>query len=165
MNQRHRKYCVDVSVRRGAFCNTDHNLVCTKLLFGRKCYHGVSEKRSHRVKHYDVGKLSCQNSTAINYMEAVLDQFDKSWVDDGTLDEKWQVLQNALTPAAKGLLGISPRNQPDWFADTLGHLLPMLILCNEAYSKWVGTGAPTNLIKFRKARGEARQAITAAKNK
>ena len=44
MNQRHRRYCVDVSARRGAFCNTDHNLVRVKLLFGRKHYHGISEK-------------------------------------------------------------------------------------------------------------------------
>ena len=34
MKQHYWKYCVDVPVRRGAFCNTDHNLVCTKLLFG-----------------------------------------------------------------------------------------------------------------------------------
>ena len=35
---------MDVSVRRGAFCNTDHILVCAKLLFGRKRYHGISKK-------------------------------------------------------------------------------------------------------------------------
>ena len=86
-------------------------------------------------------------------------------MDDGTLNEKWQVLQNALTSVAKDLLGICPRNRPDWFTDSLGHLQPLLILCNEAYSKWVGTGAVANLIKFRKARGEARQAIREAKNK
>ena len=44
MNQLHRRCCVDVSVRRGAFCNTDHILVCAKLLFGRKRYHGISKK-------------------------------------------------------------------------------------------------------------------------
>ena len=37
---------MDVFVRRGAFCNTDHNLPCTKLLFGRKHYHDISEKGS-----------------------------------------------------------------------------------------------------------------------
>ena len=46
VNQQHRRYCVGVSARRGAFCNTDHNLVHVKLLFGRKCYHGISEKGS-----------------------------------------------------------------------------------------------------------------------
>ena len=74
-------------LRGEELCNTDHNLVRVKLLFGRKRYHGISEKGSHRVKHYDVGKLNCQDSTAIHYLGAVLDQFDKSWVDDGTLEE------------------------------------------------------------------------------
>ena len=69
---------MDVSVKRGAFCNTDHNLVCTRLRFGRRRYHGMSEKRSPRVKHYDVGKLNCQDSTAVHYLKAVLDQFDNS---------------------------------------------------------------------------------------
>ena len=117
------------------------------------------------MKHYDVGKLSCRDSMAIHYLEAVLNQFNKSWVGDGALDEKWQVLQNTLTFASKYLLGFSQRNQPDWFTDLLGHLQPLFILRNEAYFKWVGTGAPTDLIKFRKARGEVRQAIRVAKNK
>ena len=67
MNQRHWRYCMDVSVKRGAFCNINHNLVCARLRFGRKRYHGMSEKRSPRVKHYDVGKLNCQDSTAVHY--------------------------------------------------------------------------------------------------
>ena len=63
MNQQYYRYCVNVSVWRGAFCNTDHNLVCAKLCF-RKHYHGISEKRSHWMKRDDVGKLSCQDSNA-----------------------------------------------------------------------------------------------------
>ena len=39
------------------------------------------------MKHYNVGKLICQGSTAIYYLETVLDQFDNSWMDDGTLEE------------------------------------------------------------------------------
>ena len=40
------------------------------------------------MKCYDAGKLSCQDSTAIHYLEAVLNHFDKSWVDNETLDER-----------------------------------------------------------------------------
>ena len=117
------------------------------------------------MKRYDVGKLNYQDSTAVHYLGAVLDQFDNSWMDDGTLEEKWRVLRDTLASAAEDLLGISSCNQPDWFTDSLGHLQPLLTLHNEAYFKWVGTGAPADLIKFRKARGEARRAVRAAKNK
>ena len=112
-----------MSVRRGTFCNTDHKLVCTKLLFGKKHYHGVSEKRSQQVKHYDVGKLSCQDSTTIHYLEAVLDQFDKSWVDDEMLDKKWQVLRNALTSAAEDFPHVINQIGSLICLDTNGHCL------------------------------------------
>ena len=65
--------------------------------------------------------------------------------------------------AAEDLLGISSRKQPDWFTNLLGHLQLLLALRNETYSKWVGTGVPADLVKFMKARGEARRAIRAVK--
>ena len=111
------------------------------------------------MKHYD-GKLNCQDSTAVHFLGAVFDQFDNSWVDDGTMEEKWWVLRDALASAAEDMLGISSRNQLDWFIDSLGHLQLLLTLRNEAYSKWVGTGVPADLIKFRKARREARQVVS-----
>ena len=146
MNQRHRRYCVDVSVKRGAFCNTDHNFVCTRLRFVRKCYHGMSEfeKRSPRVKHYDVGKLNCQDSTAVHYLKAVLDQFYNSWLDDGTLKEKWQVLQDTLTSAAEDLLGIV-NNQigSPIHLDTYSHCLPFVM--KPTLSRWVQVSPRTSL--------------------
>ena len=42
MSERDRRYCLDVTVRRGAFCNTDHHLVCTRLYFGRRHCSGAS---------------------------------------------------------------------------------------------------------------------------
>ena len=59
------------------------------------------------MKCYNIRKLNCQDSTAIHYLKAVLDQFDNSWVDAGTLEEKWQALRDTLTSAAKDLLGVS----------------------------------------------------------
>ena len=42
------------------------------------------------MKHYNVGKLNCQDSTATHYLAALLDWSDNSWLDDGTLAKnKW----------------------------------------------------------------------------
>ena len=38
MRQAHRRKCLDVSVMRGADCNTDHRLVHAKLVVGKQKY-------------------------------------------------------------------------------------------------------------------------------
>ena len=59
----------------------------------------------------------------------------------------------------------SSHHQPDWFMDSLKHLQPLLARRNEAYSKWIGTGNPEDLVIFKMARQEARQAVREAKNR
>ena len=107
VNQQHRRYCIDVTVQRRAFCNTDHHLVCAKFCFERTHHRGVSRRGSHQVKRYNVGKLNCQDSTSVRYLETVAQRFNNSWSEDGTLEEKWQVVKDALTSAAHDVLGFS----------------------------------------------------------
>ena len=105
---------------------------------------------------YDVGKLSQQDSASICYLETVLERFSKSWSSvNGTLAEKWQVVKDALTSAAGNVLSYSFHHQPDWFADSLKPLQPLLTCRNAAYSKWVGIGNLEDLVVFKRARGEA----------
>ena len=66
--------------------------------------------------------------------------------------EKWQVVKDALTSA--GSLGFSSHHQPNWFMDSLKYLEPLLARRNEAYSKWIDTGNPEDLVIFKMARGE-----------
>ena len=101
----------------------DH-LVCAKVYFGKKRYHGIF--RGGGVKSYDVGKLSCQGSTSIHYLETVLERFKNMWSTDGTLEEKWQNVKDALTTAANDVLGFSLYCQLDWCAASLGYLQPLL---------------------------------------
>ena len=107
MSQRDRRYCLDVTVRRGAFCNTDHHLVCTRLYFGRRHCSGASGRGNHwdKMMRYDVGKLSHDDSASTCYLETVLERFSESWSVNGTLAEKWQVVKAALTSAAGEVLG------------------------------------------------------------
>ena len=57
-------------------------------------------------------------------METVLERFNNSWSVDGSLEEKWQNVKDALTSAVSDVLGFSSRHQPD---DSLGYLQPLLI--------------------------------------
>ena len=109
MSQRDRRYCLDITVQRGAFCNTDHHLVCTKLYFGRRYCSGASGLGNYwdKMMRYDVGKLSHDDSVSTCYLETVLEKFSKSWSVNGTLAEKWQVVKVALTSAAGDVLGFS----------------------------------------------------------
>ena len=114
---------------------------------------------------YDVGKLSHHDSPSGCYLETVLERFSKSWSVNGTLAEKWQVVKNALTSAADNVLDFSSRHQPDWFADSLELLQSLLTSRNAAYSKWICTSNPENLIVFKRARGEAKWAVREANNR
>ena len=117
MSQQDRRYCLDITVWRGAFCNTDHHmhLVCTKLYFGWRHYSGVSRRGTHwdKMMRYDVGKLSQHDSAFICHLETVLERFSKSWSVNGALAEKWQVVKDTLTSAAGDVLRFSFHHQPD----------------------------------------------------
>jgi len=165
VDQQNRRYCTDVTVQRRAFCNTDHHLVCAKFCF-EKTYHRRTFRRgNHRVKRYDVSKLNHQDSSSVRYLETVVQRFNNSWSEDGTLEEKWQSVRDALTSAANDVLGFSSHRQADWFSDSLEHLQPLLMYRNEAYNNWINTGKYDDLIAFKKARGEARRAVKETKNR
>ena len=52
VRQKDRKQCQDVTVKRGAVCNTDHHLVVATMKFRYK-----ARARKTKTKRYDVGKL------------------------------------------------------------------------------------------------------------
>ena len=68
-------------------------------------------------------------------------------------------MKDALTTAAQDVLGCFSRRQLDWFADSLGHLQPLIDGQNKAYSKWISTCKPVDLVAFKKAKGEAKRVI------
>ena len=74
-------------------------------------------------------------------------------------------MKDTLTSAASDVFSFSFHHQPDWFADSLELLQPLLTYRNAAYSKWVGTGNPEDLVVFKRARGEPKRAVREAKNR
>ena len=170
MRQRDRRLCQDVTVRRGAVCNTDHHLVVAKVKLWRDRQRScaVSEARRARMRRYDVGKLLSKGEEGqevqVKYQQEVLERADKAWSEDDNVVGKWEAVRAALISAAEDVLGTITRRQPDWFQESLGQLRPLLDRRNEAYARWLGSGRQVDLTRFREARGEARRAVRKAKN-
>ena len=55
MQQKHRSSCLDVSVKRGAVCDTDHNMVCLKLRLKKP--HKRKQRCVTRGRRFDVTQL------------------------------------------------------------------------------------------------------------
>ena len=92
MHQKDRRMCLDVSVKREAECNTDHQLLCAKFRL-RKWTH---KKRISfgGGKQYDVSKLvgvyrdSSAKQVKEKYQELVLDKAANAWPEGGSVEEK-----------------------------------------------------------------------------
>ena len=170
MKQRDRRRCLDVAVKRGAVCNTDHHLVVVKVKVwrDRQRYRAVSGARGTKIRRYDVEKfLSKEDEGQMirgKYQEKVLELANEAWSEEDNVVGKWEAVRGALTSAAEDVLGTTTRRQPDWFQESLGQLKPLLKRRNDAYSRWLGSRKQADLTRFREARGEARRAVRSAKN-
>ena len=168
MRQRDRGKCLDVTVRRGAECNTDHHLLVMKLRLKRApC---GRRQRGMKSRRFDVGKLMerCvgveEENVKERYLQEVLQRAADNWSEDAGVERKWSAVKSALVGAAEEVLGKADRRQPDWFQESAIALQPLLVARNIAYSKWLGSKRAADLGKFRQARSVARRAIRKAKN-
>ena len=59
MKQRDRKLCVDVAVRRGAECNTDHQFLCAKIKLN---WRYSKPKTKQKGATFDVTRLVANGS-------------------------------------------------------------------------------------------------------
>ena len=175
MRRRDRRRCLNASVLRGAECHTDHQLlsVCLRVHEFRS-YRGPKTLR----KRFDVTALVCRKKnhpeaedenermrqTRTIFQHAVVETAQSRWPPMGSVEEKWQTVRGALTEAAESVLGIEKRHHPDWFRESADALEPVLQHRNNLYMKWLATGGPVDLQRFRQARGDARRAVRAAKN-
>ena len=99
MQQKHRSSCLDVSVKRGSVCDTDHNLVCLKLRT-RKPY-----KRKQRCvlkgRRIDVTKLRTSvpgdsdggEPLKLTFVTQVLEKAHAVWPVERDIDGQWSALQ------------------------------------------------------------------------
>ena len=95
-----------------------------------------------------------------DYLDSVVDNARTGWPEDGTAEEKWKKIRSAILETSEELLGVVQKNkQPDWFQESEDELRPHLVLRNNAYRAWLSSSKSEDLMKFKKARNEARRAI------
>ena len=86
LRQRDLKKCLDVSVKRGAECNTDHQLLCIKLRVKGKGGHHHRPTRSSGEKfavEHLIGQTEDNITYRDTYSECVSTKVEENWSDDG----------------------------------------------------------------------------------
>ena len=119
MKQSQCRRCLDVSVRRGAQCNDDHQLLRMKLVAGtRKQYRKPRARKP--VKRFDVAKLrgsaaDKQGRFTIRglFKSRVAESLKQEWKEDAPVDVKWKLVKTALCGSAEATLGEQTRRGPD----------------------------------------------------
>ena len=132
MQQKPKSSCLDVSVKREAVCDTDHNLVGFKLRI-RKPY----KRKQHCVpkgRRFDVKKLRASvpgdgngdKPLKLMFLTQVLEKAHVVWPDENDVDGQWSALWGELQESTKNILGYERYYQPDWFREAISTLHPLL---------------------------------------
>ena len=133
MRECDRRMCSDVTVKRDAKCNTDHQFLRASVRMAwrdLKKRAGMNEGKRHDVS----GLVSCQGSDDMSigrplqqeYILEVLERVTSAWPEEGTVEERWEVMRSALLESADELLGCEKSRQPDWFQESADELRPQL---------------------------------------
>ena len=106
-----------------------------------------------RRKRFDVEKLVPNEAFQVD----VVERAQSEWPQGGSAEDEWSAMRSALTEAGETILGTQRWYHPDWFRESAAAIEPILKQQNYLYVKWLATKRPTDLQRFRQARGEARR--------
>ena len=123
--QKDKKICLDVALKRGAECNTDHQFVCARI---RMAECGYRRKASVNGKgRHDVSKLvrvrqgeddGGDQLVMKEFREEVVERARAAWPEEGMAEDKWTTMHTALMEAADNQLSRVEGHQPDWFQES-----------------------------------------------
>ncbi len=97
MREKDRRRCVDVEVKCGAECHTDHQLLHAKLLMARQWFKKGKKMTS---KQYAVSYLSNARTgeeMKLLFARTAAAMVKSKWNEDDPVEEKWQNVKTALT--------------------------------------------------------------------
>ena len=171
MRKEHRRKCLDVCVKRGANCNTDHSMVRAKLVVGQSARSFRRASGRTGVKRWNVAKLQggCEDDRGMvtakgRFLESVRKGLKEKWDTGKNVEEKWNVLSSVMCDAAKECLGYEDRQQPDWFQESEVDLKPLFAERNRMHTVWISDGREASRRKYADARRAARHAVRVAKD-
>ena len=169
VNARDRRKCLDATVKRGAECNTDHQLLRIKMRMTK--LHTGRGRTPRLTTRFDVSKLNGplvdengRDTSRGAFQDLASKLVVEEWKEDKSVDEKWIAVRSALTGAAKTVLGEKKRSDPDWFQESAAKLETLFQKRHQLYLKWLSSGLICDKQKFAQARSEACRAVRAAKN-
>ena len=138
---RDRRRCHHASVKQGAECNTDHQLLLIKLHMSKLYQTAKTTASPHR---FDVSKLAGpssdedgKNTPRGQFQELATKSATEQWKVDGSIQV---LIHSALTEAAMSTLGVEKRRHPDLFRESANSLEPILQKRNQRYQRWLGSG-------------------------
>ena len=115
MRQQHHRMCWDVTVMRGAECNTDHQMLRMRLLVGHRRMICRRVKAGKNAKRFDVKMLQGRSeddkgreTTRDVFQRMVSDRARELWREKGTV-EKWGTVKTALCETAEAVLDFEKR--------------------------------------------------------
>ena len=110
MKNKHCSLLFNFSVKRGAECNTDHQLLRLKLRISK--LYSKSSRVSRLSTMFDVSKLTGpivdengKDTPRGAFQDLASSLIVDNWKEDGSVNEKWNAVHSALTGAAKTVLG------------------------------------------------------------
>ena len=148
MWRRDLKKCLDSSVKRGAECKTDHNLLHIRVRLSKFCQPSESQ-----LARTDLMSPSCLIHVRGEHCQRTLQKLvsntvKETWKVDSSLEDKWNTLKTALVDAAKTTVGIEKHKHPNWFRENMMVLELLFKKRNQLYIRWLGSGLSRDKEKF-----------------
>ena len=168
LRQKDRRRCLDACVKRGAECNTDHQLLRIRVKVQRRRGWQQPSTKKHTSKFaiaHLTGRAAVSTTYREQYMDGVATKATETCSEGNSVEEEWSAIRSAMVETAREVLGYEEKyHQPDWFRESEENLGPLFQERNQLYLRWLSTKRTSDHKKFKKARRDARKAMREAKD-
>ena len=130
--QRDQRDIVNTRAFRGADCNTDHNMVLSKIAFSLRKQ--VKKTGGQHRYNLNVARLKC-DSVRKDFQRSMTTSLQESTTGDSDVVGKWETLRDTVFNTAKEILGKPKRKHQDWFDETDEELNRLLEERNQAKAR------------------------------
>lgn len=144
---------LDTRVMRGADCSTDHNMVCSKLVFKIQKKHMKTGNKA--TKKLNVGRL--RNRQMREELELKMNEKIEELEIKGEITEQWETLKRVALKTAEEVLGKPQRRHQDWFSEDDEELNRLLEKRNVARIRVLSRSTRATRAKLAEARSTLQQ--------
>lgn len=136
---------------QSADCDTDHSLVCSKLRLLPKKIHHTKQKGRPRINTTRASNPESRTKLVTQLQDALEDNTAP------TLEEKWQLIRNAVYNTAIQVWGKKERRNQDWFETHQAEMEPAITAKRETLIAYKKDPSIKNLAALRTARNNTQR--------